>query len=58
MYKPTNEEIEKARLHNERVRRDSFNKREKDQGLKQRIVEKAKDKLPGKSPSREQTDRT
>ena len=51
IYTPSNQEIEKARLHNERIRRESFNK--KDASLKQRIVDKAKEKLPHRSPSRE-----
>lgn len=43
VYTPSNEEVEKARLHNERVRRESFNR--KDASLKRRAlgaVEKAK----------------
>lgn len=55
VYKPSDQQVKNARLHNERVRRESFNK--KDQSLKQKIVEKARDKLPGKSPSREPSDR-
>jgi hypothetical protein len=53
IYTPSNQEIEKARLHNERIRRESFNK--KDASLKQKIVNKAKEKLPisNRSPSRE-----
>jgi hypothetical protein len=53
VYTPSNEEVEKARMHNERVRRESFNK---DSSLKRKIVEKAKEKLPGKSPSRERSE--
>lgn len=55
VYTPSNEEVEKARMHNERIRRESFNK--KDASLKRKIVEKAKEKLPGKSPSREPSER-
>jgi hypothetical protein len=42
-------------LHNKQVRRESFNN--KDVSLKRRVVEKAKETLPGKSPSREPIER-
>ena len=56
VWQPSHEEVEQAKLHNERVRRESFNKR--DQVLKQKIMETAKDKRSGKSPSREPREST
>ena len=55
VYTPSNEEVEKARLRNERFRRESFNK--KDASRERMVVEKAKEALPGKSPSREPIER-
>jgi len=55
VYHPSSEEVEKAKLHNERLRRESLHRQ--DPSLKQKIVEKAKDKLPGTGPNREPSDR-